>query len=153
MRVEKSFEAMVVVGISGVAVVSCTEKPAEPAGAVESQITIDGAWEWVENIGFDTPSPGVFKITGVVTLSDDDAVYSDVNIENLAGSCYDFKPLNVIAGKFDGDNYYNCKVADDAHTLSEAIAKSDQLACYPWSFIQHKGRYLTVLAEGFTPFD
>lgn len=85
MRVEKSFEAMVVVGISGVAVVSCTEKPAEPAGAVESHITIYDAWEWIEAIGFDTPSPGVFKITGVVTLTDDDAVYSDVNIESLAG--------------------------------------------------------------------
>ena len=60
--------------------------------------------------------------------------------------------FSVIAGKYD-DNEPNCKYSVDFETLDGAIAAYDQVASYPWAYIEYKGRVMEVFRNGFHPLE
>lgn len=62
------------------------------------------------------------------------------------------KSFSVIAGKFDGYDR-NCKYAADFATLDDAIKAYDEMAGYPWRYIQYAGRTIDVFPIDFKPFE
>lgn len=52
--------------------------------------------------------------------------------------------FTVLAGKYEGYHYRNCKYCEEFTTLDEAIAAYDKVKDYPWARIEYKDRMLQV---------
>lgn len=60
--------------------------------------------------------------------------------------------FSVIAGKYC-DQEMNCKYSNEFETLDEAIEAYDEVASYPWAYIQYKNRTIDLWAKDNNPFN